>query len=46
MSEIARTQVRLQVINSYVMSGGQNYMSFVSPKKGADLLDMCILENS
>jgi hypothetical protein len=46
MNPMSRSQGRIGVINSYAMSGGQNFLSFVPPANGLDLVDLCILEEA
>jgi len=44
-SEKRRLDNRLQVLNAYAMSGGENYYSFVVPDNNrVDILDMCAVD--
>lgn len=46
MQPMHRLEKRLMVIDAYVRSGGEHFMTFNAPTKGIDLLDLCTLENA
>lgn len=37
----SREMSRLQIVNSYIMSGGQGFLSWTCPDDGADIVDLC-----